>query len=789
MLGVLKRAILSLFAVTCLLAQADITDLKIGEAQIFDVQYYYSGTTLNVSNMIAPYASVSPGNFQHPTLTTGQYYAFFNSTTNPGTYGMGVYNSNGTQAYVVHNTGSLSKMGDGVIFYVGGNFFGTVISTSQGYAYGSSASFTNTRTPTSAEITNYIPATSVPLLAGQSATQANAGSSTTTANPTAVTSSIITAVTPTSNNSPNGEGATNAVDGTSSSKYLNFDRANAGFTITLNAGKVINGIKFTTANDYAPRDPTKFTLYGSNNGTTWTEITANQTITLSSSRYTETTLIGINNTNAYVYYFITFNSTKALDLYPNITNCMAAYGGGWLGTENCNSVQIGEVTYYYNSNDTTTSVATGSGTIANPGTAGATSSMNTGPTVVSTSPGTDQVVVTESPGTTVITSSVTRGNTVDVTTYANTRGDRGAKELTIVRTTTVTSTTPVTTVTTQTTPVTVTTVTTPVTITTWSDGTTTSADGTPVTTVTTRNDVTTITNTVDDIQTASSNQNYYTRIDQMDQLATINSRINLSIVSDPLSRNIVKDNRISNRSWDDRDINVYIHGSKSQSNTVDTYNYSIENNTFGAEHRINRSALVGFQYNRIIANLNGIESSSGSLYKEAFAGYGLYVKDDWILKGDIGQSDNRFNTSHGLVLPDLTTINYAKTTGQDIWFAGRVYTPELKGFRPFFGARKERNTRDYAMETGHQLTAVDYSAFSRTYDTTEYGVRYDYAFSKKWAIAGEASQNNQDVNSYYATAMYNAENNSSTIIKLGRQTYSGYSVGSAQIQVRITLNR
>lgn len=148
-------------------ANADVTDLQIGPAQIFDVQYSYNGTTLNVSNMIAPYASVWPGNFQHPTATAGQYYAFFNSVTVPGTYALGLYDADGTLAHVIHNTGTLSKFGDGLIFYIGNGFFGTVITTGQGYSYGSSASFANTYTPTPSDIASYTPPSSTPLTPGQ----------------------------------------------------------------------------------------------------------------------------------------------------------------------------------------------------------------------------------------------------------------------------------------------------------------------------------------------------------------------------------------------------------------------------------------------------------------------------------------------------------------------------------------------------------------------------------------------------------------------------------------------
>ena len=157
---------LLVFLSVILPAKADITDGHFSTNQIFDVQYYWSGTTLNASNFIAPYDM----NFQHPTVGSGQYFAFFNSTTNPGTYGLGLYNSDGTLAQVVHDTGTLQAIGPDALFYIGSGFFGTVITTSAGYAYGSSASFTNMDTSvSSADASSYTWASTTPLGAGQTA--------------------------------------------------------------------------------------------------------------------------------------------------------------------------------------------------------------------------------------------------------------------------------------------------------------------------------------------------------------------------------------------------------------------------------------------------------------------------------------------------------------------------------------------------------------------------------------------------------------------------------------------
>ncbi len=77
----------------------------------------------------------------------------------------------------------------------------------------------------------------------------------------------------TSNNSPGGEEVDKAIDGTSATKYLNFDKLNAGFTVTPSKGPtVVKGLRLTSANDAPDRDPTSYLLLGSNDGRTFTEI-------------------------------------------------------------------------------------------------------------------------------------------------------------------------------------------------------------------------------------------------------------------------------------------------------------------------------------------------------------------------------------------------------------------------------------------------------------------------------------------------------------------------------------
>jgi hypothetical protein len=427
------KKIFLMMMLLCSNAFAAITDGKFGINQIFDVQYSWSGTTLYASNFIAPYNK----NFQTVTVTAGQYFQFFNSTTNPGKYGLKLMNSNGTQHSIVHDHGDITALGSGAIFYIGSGFFGNVITTAQGYNYGASATFTNMDTTvTSSDLNNYTYASSTPLSAGQTAQPATPTPNwqviRTNSNPV-----VISNIYPTSNNSPPGEGANNAFDGNTGTKYLNFDKKNAGVTVKLSQGRVVQKFTVTTANDFSGRDPTSYKLYGSNDGVNWTLI-KQDTLSLSESRFWTSPEIATGNTTAYVYYFILFPTTKSGD------------GCGL----NCDSMQISEVTYYYDLNDGVTSTDTGSGgTPANPGQSGSVCA-DCGPTVVGTSTSNSVSTSSSSSNTSSVTATrpTTTGNFNDV----------------FVGTTTVTTTT-----------------TTPVTTTTWSDGSTTTSNGTPSSTTNT----------------------------------------------------------------------------------------------------------------------------------------------------------------------------------------------------------------------------------------------------------------------------------------------------------------
>jgi hypothetical protein len=286
---------------------AAITDGKFGVNQIFDVQYYWQGTTLHASNFIAPYDK----NFQTVTVSAGQYFQFFASTTNPGKYGLGLYNSNGSLAKVVHDYGDITALGDGAIFYIGSGFFGNVISTAQGYSYGSSASFTNMdRAVDSNDLNNYTWASTTPLASGQTAQPA---APTYGVNFTRITSyewkSYAAGSEPVSS-----EKAHEAFDN-NDSKWFGFKSQGAWVVVqlvtdgTYSSTRAVQKIQFRTANDAPERDPTGYRIWGSIDGVNWVLI-KEEAIALPAGRNTDSPIYELNNVTAYSYYRVEFTGTK-----------------------------------------------------------------------------------------------------------------------------------------------------------------------------------------------------------------------------------------------------------------------------------------------------------------------------------------------------------------------------------------------------------------------------------------------------------------------------------------------
>lgn len=123
--------------------------------------------------------------------------------------------------------------------------------------------------------------------------------------------------------SPSNERVHRAFDNNVGTKYLNFDRLNSGALINLGSAKKVNKLGLTTANDAVNRDPTSFSLFGSNDGTSFTTIVSNQSLSPPTTRHTN-------------YPDVTFSNNNSFQFYKLIFPTIRSFGGA-------NSVQISEI--------------------------------------------------------------------------------------------------------------------------------------------------------------------------------------------------------------------------------------------------------------------------------------------------------------------------------------------------------------------------------------------------------------------------------------------------------------
>ncbi|NNJ82369.1 MAG: T9SS type A sorting domain-containing protein, partial [Flavobacteriaceae bacterium] len=108
--------------------------------------------------------------------------------------------------------------------------------------------------------------------------------------------------------SPIGEEVDKVIDGTSSTKFLDFELGDGiGFTVDLGgASRTAISMDITTANDFPVRDPIDFEVFGSNNGSSFTSV-ATGTIDCISDRFF-TRSYTFTNTTAYSFYRLNFSA-------------------------------------------------------------------------------------------------------------------------------------------------------------------------------------------------------------------------------------------------------------------------------------------------------------------------------------------------------------------------------------------------------------------------------------------------------------------------------------------------
>ncbi|WP_197531575.1 CotH kinase family protein [Posidoniimonas corsicana] len=153
---------------------------------------------------------------------------------------------------------------------------------------------------------------------------------------------------------PGNERPSDALDGNSGTKYLNFGGANSGIILTPGVGaSVVRSFQLTTANDAQGRDPSSWELYGTNdpiqsndNSTglaeNWTLIDSGS-INLPTQRQTQGPVVSVDNATAYTSYKLMFPTLKF----------------------NANEMQVADIRFYETSNGTGAQIlAPGDGALA-----------------------------------------------------------------------------------------------------------------------------------------------------------------------------------------------------------------------------------------------------------------------------------------------------------------------------------------------------------------------------------------------------------------------------------------
>ncbi|MDY7104808.1 MAG: Ig domain-containing protein [Actinomycetota bacterium] len=153
---------------------SDLLDCRFGAGQVFDVQYNYSGTLgvdrmLNVSGAKRPYQSANPpaGALGEDDIADGDYFAFVDSVSDPGTYALQQFDSGNALVRTLHDTGSFRATGPGIVHYLGNGFYGTVFTTQSTLELGGSGSFDITaENPTDVEVLSFTDCLATPLPTG-----------------------------------------------------------------------------------------------------------------------------------------------------------------------------------------------------------------------------------------------------------------------------------------------------------------------------------------------------------------------------------------------------------------------------------------------------------------------------------------------------------------------------------------------------------------------------------------------------------------------------------------------
>lgn len=280
---------------------------------------------------------------------------------------------------------------------------------------------------------------------------------------------------------------------------------------------------------------------------------------------------------------------------------------------------------------------------------------------------------------------------------------------------------------------------------------------------------------------------YQTRVDQYNYLQNANQRFNQLLNSNVYDRYNVNGASLFSRSSNaNSDTSTYINAEGMQSNTYDSYKMNAQRFGFGHEKKVMSNWVLGAQFNYVSANLKG-QDAGGSLTKNHVGIYSLFTIKDWILKSDLAVSFNNYKNNHSLnSIEELGPLyNTGSTTGRDMWFSNRLYTPSFYSFRPFAGVTAITSNRGAVDESGPMLTSMSYNKYSQTSVIGEAGLRYDNKVYGNLGVIAEVGQTTNNITYGKVGVNYKPSNSLYTSVALGQQRQDGVTNNIVQANIKI----
>jgi hypothetical protein len=295
---------------------------------------------------------------------------------------------------------------------------------------------------------------------------------------------------------------------------------------------------------------------------------------------------------------------------------------------------------------------------------------------------------------------------------------------------------------------------------TWSDSTTTFSDSANTTAVTVSNSV----------ATSVANDSFSGRVDQYEQLGKLNTGVNRGLNSQLFRKDM----------FEGKGYRMYMGAAHLDSSAGNGYDAKSDKFNIGVEKDVKENWIVGAQYSRVNTKLDGVDSATKQ-GKNHYGAYSILTHNDWIVKTDLGFADNSLKSNRNVA---GLFYNANNTNGNDWWLTNRVYTPNLKGFRPYAGYTVGKDKRDAYTETGSVQSARTVTGVTENTNYGEIGVRYDKTINKL-TLTGEAGVSSDSYKDIKGEVSYLVNPRSRISITASRQEHKDLSTNQIGLQGKI----